>query len=135
MLKVSPWIKENFGLLRAKCNEVGREIRLIEGIRTPEVQAAYFAQGRQSLPDVNKLRKLAGLIPIDEKTNRLIITGTLNSKHIFGLAFDIVLMVDGKPNWSDKYVYKVIANIGEDIGLTAGHYFNRVDSCHFEKRD
>lgn len=60
---------------------------VVEVDRPYEVQVAYFAQGRDTLEAVNKLRKRAGLAPIDGKHNKKI-TWTMNSRHITNLAND-----------------------------------------------
>lgn len=135
MIKTTPWIRENFAKLQKACAEKGITIKLTEGVRSPATQSAYYAQGRGPLTVVNRLRKEAGLIPIDEKTNSRVITKTLHSKHIFGYAFDIVLMVEGKPDWNNLPVYEEIAGEGIRLGLTAGFYFKFVDACHFERKE
>lgn len=139
-IKTSPWIRENFTKLQKACAEQGITIKLTEGVRDPATQSAYYAQGREPLAVVNRLRKEAGLVPIDDKTNRRVITWKLHSSHIFGFAFDIVLLKEGKAVWEDDETYQKIADIGVGLGLHAGHYFTNkagkrlYDSCHFERK-
>lgn len=53
----------------------GLRPRLAETYRSPEVQRAYYAQGRQPLAEINRLRKLAGIPPIGaQEAARIIIS-------------------------------------------------------------
>jgi len=64
-----------------------------EGYRSDEVQAAYYAQSRQPLAEVNRLRKTAGLEPISAAENRSKITdkkpGTSKHNTYPGEALDV----------------------------------------------
>ena len=116
--------------------------------RTYEEQVALYAQGRQSLDEVNRLRKIAGLYLLTPDENKRKITWTLNSKHIIdkskgilkARAFDIVLVTDGRANLDikvdvDKDLvpdYKEAAAIGKAVGLRPGAYFKTPDFPHFE---
>jgi hypothetical protein len=50
--------------------------------RDIHVQAALYAQGRESLPKVNVLRMIAGLPAILDGENKYCVTWTMKSKHI-----------------------------------------------------
>lgn len=78
-----------------------------EGKRTIETQTAYYAQGRQSLDEVNRLRKIAGLAPINEATNKKIVTKTMNSKHIKGIAADLYPITAGRVDSSKTALSRV----------------------------
>ena len=97
----------------------GRYI-VFEGRRAQAVQEAYYAQGRQALEAVNGLRKAAGLYLLRSEHDNYIITWTLKSKHIDGLAMDI-LPVDGagNPTWDLAHFYGVFKKI-RDCGFAAG---------------
>jgi hypothetical protein len=56
--------------------------------RLLEVQVALYAQGRESLESVNKLRIRAKLSPITHQENKNKVTWTLASKHIINLSND-----------------------------------------------
>ena len=81
---------------KAKC-------RLSYVLRSFEEQAALYAQGRETLANINALRKKAGMPPLQAAEGRKKITNASAglSIHQYGLACDIVLMVDsngdGKP--------------------------------------
>ena len=78
-----------------------------EGKRTVETQTAYYAQGRKSLEEVNRLRKIAGLSPINEAANKKIVTKTMNSKHIRGIAADLYPITAGKVDSSKTALSRV----------------------------
>jgi hypothetical protein len=63
---------------------------VFEGRRAVAVQEAYYAQGRESLEDVNKKRAAAGLYLLRSEKDNYPITWTLKSKHIDGLAMDVL---------------------------------------------
>lgn len=106
-------------------------------LRTPSEQKALYAQGRQSLAEVNALRKAAGMPwMISESENKNKVTWTLKSKHFpdangKARAFDLVVLKNGRtPSWDLKWDgdkdnvadYTELANIGEQVGLVAGGY-------------
>lgn len=131
------------------------DVFVIEVDRPYEVQVAYYAQGRDSLEAVNKLRKRAGLSPIDSKTNKRKITWTMNSKHITNLenattADNLSRAVDfgikdkmGKydgsskadTNKDNKPDYKQLGIIGKmiDPGMIWGGDWKNPDMPHWEE--
>jgi len=72
---------------RAK-EELGLRVIVTDVARQFEVQVALYAQGRETLENVNKLRKRAGLTPITNKENKNKVTWTLASRHIINLTND-----------------------------------------------
>jgi peptidoglycan L-alanyl-D-glutamate endopeptidase CwlK len=119
--------------------------------RTVKEQQALYAQGRDTLKNVNALRKMAGLPPITDKENKYKVTWTLNSKHLIDLddgntdndkarAFDIVITDKGKANWDVKVNvnknaipdYEEAGKIAESIGLKWGGRWKTPDYPHFE---
>ena len=48
--------------------------RVSQGARTEAEQTAFYAQGRQPLPEINRLRKLAAMVPIGAKEAKLVVT-------------------------------------------------------------
>jgi peptidoglycan L-alanyl-D-glutamate endopeptidase CwlK len=62
-----------------------------------------------------------------------IVTWTRNSKHITGKAFDIVIMENGKPDWSvSNPAWTRAGVIGEGVGLIWGGKWHSPDYPHFE---
>lgn len=114
-------------------DDAGIEYIVNETLRDKSVQDAYYAQGREPLVTVNRLRKMAGLWDIDEEENKRKITWTLQSKHLLGLAIDIAPEKDGNAWWSAPDAkWKEIADISTKCGLKAGYYWKSKDSPHHE---
>lgn len=88
-------VRKKLMKLKSLAKEKGIEFELTSTLRTPAEQFAYFAQGRNSLPEVNRLRAEAGLSPITEKENQRPVTRTMNSAHLEGRAFDLAIVRRG----------------------------------------
>ena len=92
----------------------GIKIEISQTWRTKEEQDALYAQGRTR----------AGSIVTNVKYPY--------SLHCWGLAFDIVVIVNGKANWSAKY-YDQVGPLGESLGLEwGGRWKTFVDRPHFQ---
>jgi hypothetical protein len=105
---------------------------VFEGRRSPKVQAAYYAQGREPLVAVNAKRAEA---------DNYQITWTLKSRHIDGLAMD-VLPVDGcgNPTWDLSHYrqqFTAIAKCARDAGLECGADWPapKTDWPHYEIKE
>jgi hypothetical protein len=115
---------------------------------------ALYAQGREPLEDVNRLRLFAGMPSITNGENARCVTWTMLSKHIINLddslpdndkarAFDFVILdKTGRPTWSDKVDidldktpdYVEAGIVGEGLGLVWGGRWKRpkTDSAHLQ---
>lgn len=107
-----------------------------EGIRKKIVQEAYYAQGREKLEAVNEKRNTAGLYLLRSENDNYIITWTLKSKHIDGLAMDVV-PVNGKgdPTWDMAHFWNkftAIRDCGKEAGLVCGADWKTPDWPHYE---
>ncbi|RIV21394.1 hypothetical protein DYU11_18485 [Fibrisoma montanum] len=122
-------------------------VMLTEVHRPAEVQRAYYAQGRQKLSIVNRLRQGAGLSVISEAENRRKVTfkqpGTSKHEKMPSQAFDIAFRnPDGTLNWDEKYFDRAARIIRERFpNVTWGADWDRdgrsddekfVDRPHFE---
>lgn len=91
----------------------GPKLILVETYRSPDVQRAYYAQGREKLAIVNKIRMANGLYPLSEEENRKKITNAKpgQSKHQVkpAKAFDIGFLSGGKMDWSEANYTQVAA--------------------------
>jgi hypothetical protein len=127
----------------AKCAEEGLTLYVFETKRDDDVQAAYCAQGRQPLEEVNRLRSIAGLYPIGEVQNKQKITDDPPSGFITvykgvghgnGTAADLVpLNHDGSLWWNaPKAVWDKMGAIGEGVGLVWGGRWKTWDGPHFQ---
>jgi peptidoglycan L-alanyl-D-glutamate endopeptidase CwlK len=98
----------------------GTQYAVLEGRRAPAVQEAYYAQGRKPLAGVNALRGAAGLYLLRGERDNYIITWTLKSRHIDGLALDAVPVNGaGDPVWDLAHFRKAFETI-RDCGRAAG---------------
>lgn len=136
--------------MKGKCLELirlakkqGIDIMVTSTARYFKEQVAFYAQNRQPLEEVNKLRALAGMEPITASENKYCVTWTMLSKHLINLddniitndkshAFDfVVLKDDGQVTWDIKVNvnkndipdYKEVGLLAESIGLVAGMRF------------
>ena len=98
--------------------QLGLKICIAQTNRTKEYQAALYAQGRESLESVNAKRKAVGLAPITKDEN-IIVTKTLDSRHIGGNAVDLCPMKNGKSWWppAGSKIWKQMGEIAEKHGL------------------
>jgi peptidoglycan LD-endopeptidase CwlK len=133
--------------VQVKCNEfieacakAGIPVLITSTLRMVAEQIALYAQGRQALDLVNKMRRFAGLSPLNEVQNKRIITKNLVSIHEYGCAFDFAITRDGKAIWDVKADvdadqvpdYEEAGRIGEALGLRWGGRFTFKDYCHLE---
>jgi hypothetical protein len=97
---------------------------IFEGIRTETTQAAYYAQGRASLGAVNEIRMKAGLYLLTSEKQNYKITWTMRSKHLEGLAMDILpTLPNGEPTWDLAHYrkrFELIRDAGHEAGLVCG---------------
>lgn len=130
---LDPRMRDKVILLLDLLEEKKIEYAIIETRRSEDVQKAYFAQGRETLAEVNKKRKNAGLWEITEAQNRKKITWTLKSKHLDGLAIDIGLRKGDAILWSAPFSeWEKIGELGELVGLKWGGRWETRDCPHFQ---
>ena len=142
-----PPLYDAFKMLRDKAADKKLNIILTDTMRTAAEQAAYYAQSRSPLAEVNRLRKLANLAAIDDRTNRLKITNArtaVDSYHWYGLAFDIAVTdsTGKKIEWSvskldwngnKKSDWLEVAELAASCGLEAGYFWKKLpDPPHFQ---
>ena len=134
--------------------QLGLDIFIVDVDRDWKMQAAYYAQGRESLEQANLYRKNAGLPTITAEQNRHKITWTLKSKHIVNLddalavnnlsrAIDVGLKdkngryhgeSQADLNGDHKRDYQQIGLLGEKIGAGKIKWGGRFgDEPHFEE--
>jgi len=110
-------------------------------LRTLDEQTALYAQGREDIDTINRLRARVGMYLLKQQEAKQIVTWTMNSRHLLGTAFDIALVDKlGKAYWNEKVSinaneiadYLEAAEIGQKLGLTAGGLWAKPDFPHFE---
>ena len=99
----------------AACKKQGIDLLVTSTYRDNESQNALYAQGRTK----------AGRIVTNAKAGQ--------SFHNYRLAFDVVPIVNGKPQWNDFRTFQKIGAIGKSIGLDwAGDWRTFKELAHFQ---
>lgn len=93
--KLFPPVASAATLLREQAKTMGIKIQITDTLRTNAEQRALYANSRNSLTEINALRKLAGMSAVDQAFAKLWLTNAKDatqSYHGYGLAFDWVLL-------------------------------------------
>ena len=99
----------------SECKKQGIEILVTSTYRDKECQTALYAQGRTK----------PGKIVTDAKAGR--------SWHNWCVAFDVVPLVHGKPDWDNNALWHKIGGIGKNVGLEwAGDWHSFQEFPHFQ---
>lgn len=118
----------------ADCEAIGDPFRITQSLRSNEVQAAIYMQGRDALHLVNSYRQSIGLPPIKEAENR-IVTGAPPgySFHNFGLAAD-VCYATGQPydERNRQVTWEGFGSLAQTHELTWGGWWKKPDRPHIE---
>lgn len=126
-----------------KCKAVLADIRakggqwyLFEVLRTRERQRFLFAIGRStkelrangySMSEIDQLRRQGAKVSIPQ------VTGVLDSRHMHGVAADIVPLINGEPSWDiPKEQWNLIGSSARAHGLTWGGNWKSVDRPHIQ---
>ncbi|WP_127120675.1 M15 family metallopeptidase [Chryseotalea sanaruensis] len=105
-----PYFRDKVIQLIENCKKKGIEVSVVESYRTRAKQAEYFGMGK-------KYTRSAGG----------------KSKHQYGLACDLVPVVNGSAQWEDKVLWRKVGVEGEKLGLRwGGRWRNPYDPAHFE---
>jgi peptidoglycan L-alanyl-D-glutamate endopeptidase CwlK len=141
--KVRPYFEKFISALDKK----GLRYSVLEVFRTQAVQDAYYAQGRESVEEVNRLRKLAGLWVISPAEAGRVITRAKHSLHQERIAADIVpVLENGKIPWNITSreiadLWLAFGRLGTEAGLDWGGTWKPLnafgigwDAPHYEKR-
>jgi peptidoglycan L-alanyl-D-glutamate endopeptidase CwlK len=105
-----PYFRDRIRELIVACKAQGIELEVVESFRTHAKQAEYFAMGRKYT------RSKGG-----------------SSKHQYGLAVDLVPIVNSVAVWDDHVLWRRIGIVGERLGLRwGGRWRAPYDPAHFE---
>lgn len=123
----------------------GKEARSIMTLRSTAEHFAFRLQGRDTLENVNKARKAAGLPALTLESQNVVVTWTKKSRHLpndagFSEAMDVGIFdtATGKYLGNDTASYKALGPLGESIGLEWGGRFkddqgrSRPDYPHYQ---
>lgn len=134
-----PGLVSRLRALLLSCATARCPMRITQSRRSREQQAAYYAQGRFPLADVNKLRNVVGLPAIMEGENRRTVTNAApgTSMHepwpVLGLAADLCYAFDDPYKEEDHTLtWDEIGALAERAGLTWGGRFKHPDRPHVQ---
>lgn len=121
---LDPMLQIIFAGFKKKCELNGIDFLVTCTYRSNEEQARLYAQGRTKAGRIVTKTK-----PGKSKHNSTFADGTPAAK-----AFDIVILINGKPEWSGAHPHwRKAGKIGTDIGLTwGGNWKGIIDMPHFE---
>ena len=105
-----PYFRDKIRELIIQCKALGIELAVVESYRTHAKQSEYKGMGRKYTS-----------------------SGAGRSKHQYGLAVDVVPIIDSVAVWDNTAVWKKIGAAGEKLGLRWGGRWRRpFDPGHFE---
>lgn len=120
--------------LLATCEARGCPFRITHSQRSYAVQNALYWQGRLSLPEVNELRHVVGLPPIEAHQNRIVTHAPMGySLHNYGLAADVCYAVGDPYDEQGKLLsWDAFGTLAEGLELTWGGRWKTPDRPHVE---
>jgi peptidoglycan L-alanyl-D-glutamate endopeptidase CwlK len=131
--KLLPEARPCFESFLAALDRVGLRYLVLEVYRTDTVQNAYYAQGREPVQEVNRLRKLAGLYALSADQAGRIITKSHHSANKERIAADIVpVLGNGKIPWDygkHKELWETFGRLGIEAGLEWGGTWKPLLPC------
>ena len=105
-----PYFRDKISSLITMCKAKGIELAIVESYRTHSKQNEYKSMGG------NYTRSGGG-----------------KSKHQYGLAVDVVPMIDSVAQWDNAKLWRKVGVIGEQLGLRwGGRWKSLYDPGHFE---
>jgi hypothetical protein len=105
-----PYFRDQIYELIRACRKKGITLAVVETYRTPSKQNEYRSMGKKYT------RSSGGY-----------------SKHQYGLAVDVVPIIDSKAEWHNTALWKKIGAVGEKLGLRwGGRWRHPYDPGHFE---
>lgn len=116
-----PSVADRARALMAACEEEGITLGITSAYRTVEEQNRLYQIGRTKL----------GRVVTNAQGGQ--------SWHNWRRAFDVCLLVSGKPVWEGGpvvfHAWNIVGERGEKLGLEWGGRFKRVDRPHFQFRE
>lgn len=105
-----PYFRDKIITLISMCKAKGIELAIVESYRTHSKQNEYKSMGK------NYTRSGGG-----------------KSKHQYGLAIDVVPVIDSVAQWDNTKLWRKVGVIGEQLGLRwGGRWKSLYDPGHFE---
>lgn len=114
MEDLHPKLQELCGQHIYACKMRGVTIQVTNTLRDAEYQAYLYAQGRT-------------------RSGSIVTNAQLIGPHGFGLAYDVVPVVNGAAVWNNDKLWAIAGEEGKKMGLTwGGDWRSIVDKPHFE---
>ncbi len=104
----------------AAMGELGFVLRVTDGVRTTEQQAALYAQGRTAPGRI--VTNADGVV---KRSNH-------QARGGFGYAVDCCFVVDGQPSWAESNPWALYGAMATALGLTWGGNWHTPDRPHVE---
>ena len=116
--ELRPKTKKLCELWIEQCRKQGINLVVTQTFRSPELQEAYYSQGRELLEIVNLKRKKVGLDKITEKENKIVTKAApWTSPHNYGLAWDFAPIVNGKIDWNNLDLFRKCGEIAKKLNF------------------
>ena len=128
-----------------RCIEEDISVTIYCTLRTNDEQAALYAQGREDITQVNKLRRFANLPAIGDRENSRKVTDSPSgySWHNYGCAIDFfpLDLQTGRPDWNcnlldpDDHYYEAVRIMVKEVDpyvIWGGSFLHFKDYGHFE---
>jgi hypothetical protein len=110
-----PYVKAQFMKADKELKAMGIEVLVVSTLRDQEYQSKLYAQGRT------------------DKAKPIVTNAKLIGAHGYGLALDLVPMVDGKCAWGRSDLYDKISVVMKKNGFAwGGDWKSFIDKPHFE---
>lgn len=136
---VHPTCASKVRALLLSCATAKCPMKITQSRRSRELQAAYWAQGRHPLNEVNALRRAVGLTALTTGENQRKVTNAPpgTSMHqpwpVLALAVDLCYALDDPYKEDDHALtWDEIGALAERAGLTWGGRFHRPDRPHVQ---
>jgi hypothetical protein len=105
-----PFFRDKISQLIRNCKAKGIQLAIVESYRTHAKQSEYYSMGRKYT------RSTGG-----------------KSKHQYGLAVDVVPVIDSVAQWDNVVLWRKVGVEGEKLGLRwGGRWRSPYDPAHFE---
>lgn len=110
-----PLVKRRLDLVVKDMTDLGYQVTVFQGYRSFEEQDALYAQGRTK----------PGAIVTNAKGG--------DSFHNWGVAADVVFVVNGRPSWANSHPWSTLGKVGKKHGFEwGGDWVGFVDRPHLQ---
>lgn len=125
LAKVHPVLSQKITQVIALAANVGLDVRVVQGLRTFEEQTKLYNQPWDKRDNDGDGR-------IDEKDEKVTNAKAGQSNHNYGLACDLCVFVNGKPDWNNLQNFATIGRLAKQVGLEWGGDWKFKDRPHVQ---